>query len=53
VDAGRIATGRATIKEPRWDIFRDILEGRELSEDVGGASGLGNALSPFNPEPVT
>ena len=54
IDAGRIATGEATIEDVGWEIFRFIL-------DVAGGRrktwaehwGLHNALSPFNPGPVT
>jgi galactarate dehydratase len=54
IDAGRIATGEATIEQVGWEIFRFIL-------DVAGGRkktwaehwGLGNALAPFNPGPVT
>ncbi len=54
VDAGRIATGHATIEQVGWDIFRAILEvagGRRKT--WAEHWGLGNALSPFNPGPVT
>lgn len=54
IDAGRIATGTATIEDVGWEIFRFLL-------DVAGGRrktwaehwGLANALSPFNPGPVT
>ncbi len=54
IDAGRIATGGATIEDIGWEIFRFIL-------DVAGGRkktwsdhwGLHNALVPFNPGPVT
>jgi galactarate dehydratase len=54
LDAGRIATGHATIEEVGWELFRLIL-------DVAGGRrqtwaehwGLANALAPFNPGPVT
>lgn len=54
IDAGRIATGKATVEEVGWEIFRFIL-------DVAGGKkktwadhwGLHNALAPFNPTPVT
>ena len=54
VDAGRIATARATIEEVGWEIFRFILDAaggrrRTWSEQWG----LGNRLMPFNPGPVT
>ena len=54
VDAGRIATGRATIEEVGWEIFRyilDVASGRV--KPWAERWGLGNALSPFNPGPVT
>ncbi len=54
VDAGRIATGHATIEQVGWDIFHAILEvagGRRKT--WAEHWGLGNALSPFNPGPVT
>lgn len=54
LDAGRIASGEATIEEVGWDLFRLIL-------DVAGGRtkpwsdrwGLFNALTLFNPAPVT
>jgi len=54
VDAGRIATGQATIEDLGREIFAFIL-------DVAGGRkrtwadhwGLHNALAPFNPGPVT
>lgn len=54
IDAGGIATGKATVEEVGWEIFRFIL-------DVAGGRkktwsdhwGLHNALAPFNPGPVT
>jgi galactarate dehydratase len=54
IDAGRIATGRATIEEVGWELFRFILEvagGRRKT--WAEHWGLANALSPFNPGPVT
>ena len=53
VDAGRIATGHATIEELGWELFRfmlDVASGRKTWAEKWG---LGNALSPFNPGPVT
>jgi galactarate dehydratase len=54
IDAGTIATGAASVADVGWEIFRFIL-------DVAGGRkktwaehwGLGNALAPFNPGPVT
>ena len=54
IDAGRIATGQATIEEAGWEIFRyilDVASGR--AKPWAERWGLGNALSPFNPGPVT
>jgi galactarate dehydratase len=54
LDAGRIATGKASIEEVGWEIFRAVLEvagGRRKT--WAEHWGLGNALSPFNPGPVT
>lgn len=54
IDAGRIATGQATIEEVGWEIFRFILEvagGRK--KPWAEQWGLHNALVPFNPGPVT
>jgi galactarate dehydratase len=54
VDAGRIATGRATIEEVGWEIFRLILEVASGRRQTWAERwGLGNALVPFNPGPVT
>jgi galactarate dehydratase len=54
IDAGRIATGHASIADVGWEIFQFIL-------DVAGGRkrtwadhwGLHNALAPFTPGPVT
>jgi galactarate dehydratase len=54
IDAGRIATGQASIEEVGWEIFRFILEvasGRKKTWAEHWR--LANALSPFNPGPVT
>ena len=54
LDAGRIATGHATIEEVGWELFRlilDVASGRRKT--WAEHWGLGNALSPFNPGPVT
>lgn len=54
IDAGRIATGDATVEEVGWEIFRfvlDVASGRKKTwTDYWG---LSNALVPFNPGPVT
>jgi galactarate dehydratase len=54
VDAGRIATGEATIEQVGWELFRfllDVASGRKKT--WAEHWGLGNALVPFNPGPVT
>jgi galactarate dehydratase len=54
VDAGRIATGHATLDAVGWEIFRfilDVASGRK--KPWAEHWGLANALSPFNPGPVT
>ena len=54
VDAGRIATGSATIEQVGWELFRfmlDVASGRKKT--WGEHWGLGNAFVPFNPGPVT
>ena len=54
IDAGRIATGRATIEDVGGEIFRYLLEvasGR--TKTWAEHWQLANALAPFNPGPVT
>jgi galactarate dehydratase len=54
VDAGRIATGDATIEQVGWQLFRlmlDVASGR--TKTWAERWGLGNTLTPFNPGPVT
>ena len=54
VDAGRIATGQATIAELGREIFAfilDVASGRKRT--WADHWGLHNALAPFNPGPVT
>ena len=54
VDAGRIATGQATMEEVGWEIFRLMLEVAGGKKKTWAEHwGLGNALTPFNPGPVT
>jgi galactarate dehydratase len=53
-DAGPIATGRQTVEESGWELFRlilDVASGRKKT--WAEHWGLGNALAPFNPGPVT
>lgn len=54
IDAGRIATGAATIQQVGEEIFRfllDVASGRRKT--WAEHWGLANALAPFNPGPVT
>jgi galactarate dehydratase len=53
LDAGRIATGHSTIEQTGWDLFRLILDVASGRKTWAEKWGLGNALSPFNPGPVT
>jgi galactarate dehydratase len=54
LDAGRIATGQATIEEVGWELFRMMLEVASGRRTTWAEKwGLGNALAPFNPGPVT
>jgi galactarate dehydratase len=54
IDAGRIATGEATIEQVGWELFHlilDIASGRK--QTWSDRWGLHNALTLFNPGPVT
>ena len=54
IDAGRIATGRASLEDVGGEIFRfllDVASGRKRT--WADHWGLHNALSPFNPGPIT
>lgn len=54
IDAGRIATGQATIADVGWELFRfliDVASGHK--QTWADHWGLHNALAPFNPGPVT
>jgi galactarate dehydratase len=54
LDAGTIATGQGTIESVGWELFQcilDVASGRRTT--WAEHWGLGNALSPFNPGPVT
>jgi galactarate dehydratase len=54
LDAGRIASGTATIEEVGWELFRLILEvagGRKKTR--ADQWGVYNDLTLFNPAPVT
>jgi galactarate dehydratase len=53
-DAGRIATGEATIEETGWELFKLILDVASGRKRVWSDQwGLFNALTLFNPAPVT
>jgi galactarate dehydratase len=54
LDAGRIATGEATIEEIGWELFQlilDVASGR--TKPWAEHWGLHNALALFNPAPIT
>ncbi|MDK2599558.1 UxaA family hydrolase [Bacillus stercoris] len=54
INAGRIATGEASIEDVGWEIFRTILDvasGRK--QTWADRWGLHNDLCLFNPAPVT
>ena len=54
IDAGRIATGLATIEDVGWELFRFILDAASGRRKTWADHwGLHNALAPFNPGPVT
>jgi galactarate dehydratase len=53
LDAGRIATGQASIEDVGWELFRLILQTASGRDTWAEKWGLANALSPFNPGPVT
>ncbi|OYD80398.1 galactarate dehydratase [Azospirillum brasilense] len=54
VDAGRIATGESTIEDIGWELFHLILEVASGRRKVWADQwGLRNALTLFNPAPVT
>jgi galactarate dehydratase len=53
LDAGGIATGDQTIEQVGWEIFHRVLEVAGGRRTWSEHWGLGNALIPFNPGPVT
>ncbi len=53
LNAGRIADGVATIEEIGWDLFRLILDAASGRKTCAERFGLANALTLFNPAPVT
>ncbi|WP_240493572.1 galactarate dehydratase [Pandoraea sp. ISTKB] len=53
VDAGRIATGEATIEDIGWQLFHLMLAVASGEKTWAERWGLHNALTLFNPAPVT
>jgi galactarate dehydratase len=54
VDAGRIATGQASIEQVGWEIFRLVLEVASGQKRTWADHwGLHNAMALFNPSPAT
>ncbi|XQU71003.1 galactarate dehydratase [Cupriavidus sp. H18C1] len=53
IDAGRIATGEATIEEVGWQLFHAMLEIASGRKSYAEQWKLQNALVLFNPAPVT
>lgn len=54
VNAGKIATGEATIEEVGWEIFNDILEIASGKKKTWADKwGIHNDLVLFNPAPIT
>jgi galactarate dehydratase len=53
LDAGRIATGEATIEAVGWELFHQLLEVASGRRTWAEHWGLHNALALFNPGPVT
>jgi len=53
IDAGRIATGEASIEQLGWELFRLMLDVASGKKTWAEHWGLHNALTLFNPAPVT
>ena len=54
IDAGRIATGNATVEAVGWEIFKFVLDVASARKRTWADHwGLHNSLAPFNPGPVT
>lgn len=53
IDAGRIATGEATIEDIGWELFRLMLDAASGRKTWAERWQLHNALALFNPGPVT
>jgi galactarate dehydratase len=53
LDAGRIATGRISVADAGWELFRMLLDVASGQETWAERWRLHNALAMFNPGPVT
>lgn len=53
IDAGRIATGDATIEEMGWAMFKTFLDVASGRRTCAEKLGLANSLALFNPAPIT
>ena len=54
LDAGCIATGNATVEQVGWELFEMMLSVASGKQKTWADHwGLGNALLPFNPGPIT
>ncbi len=53
LDAGRIATGQASVEDVGWELFRMILDVASGAKPWADRWGLQNDLVLFNPAPVT
>ena len=54
IDAGTIATGKASIEEVGWQIFNLILDvASERKKTWSDHWGIQNSIALFNPGPVT
>jgi galactarate dehydratase len=53
IDAGRIATGQSSVEQIGWELFRMMLDVASGRKTWAERWGLGNALVPFAPGPVT
>lgn len=54
IDAGKIATGEATIEEVGWEIFKEIIEVASGTKKAWADKWkIYNDLVLFNPSPVT
>ena len=53
VNAGRIATGEATIEQVGWELFQLMLDVASGKKTWAEHWKLHNALTLFNPAPVT